>query len=387
VILKALKFSRFKGETKEWSIEGKPKDGEQEQWLTFDNINLIVGINASGKSKTIDAIRHIADLLSSDIKLSNLNILGYGSSEYDLEFMDNESSLSYYIKYINGKIIEETLTINGHQKLNRSRGKLWYEGENKELDFQTDPDILAVTKRDQKQHSFFEKLYSWGKNLSLYRFGTQLGKNAYLRDLNLINDDEEIDLKDGDEVTGAFVKGERQFSKIFTDAIIKDMRSISYFLEKIDALPLKNLPASINGYGLNVKECDLDDTTDQREMSQGMFRAFSLLIQLNYSLLNKIPTCILIDDIGEGLDYDRSRKLIELVIQKISNSSIQVIMTTNDKFVMNAVPLEYWSVIKRVKNKSFFYNYKNSRESFDEFKYTGMSNFDFLTSEYYITST
>ena len=165
------------------------------------------------------------------------------------------------------------------------------------------------------------------------------------------------------------------------------MRSISYFLEKIDALPLKNLPASINGYGLNVKECDLDDTTDQREMSQGMFRAFSLLIQLNYSLLNKIPTCILIDDIGEGLDYDRSRKLIELVIQKISNSSIQVIMTTNDKFVMNAVPLEYWSVIKRVKNKSFFYNYKNSRESFDEFKYTGMSNFDFLTSEYYITST
>ena len=119
-------------------------------------------------------------------------------------------------------------------------------------------------------------------------------------------------------------------------------------------------------------------------MSQGMFRALSLLVQLNFSLLSKTPSCILIDDIGEGLDYDRSKSLIEIIIEKIKDSSVQVIMTTNDRFVMNKVPLEYWSVIQRVPRKSLFYNYQNSKATFEEFEYTGLSNFDFLSSEYYI---
>jgi len=383
--LKALKFCRFQGLPNEWSIEGRPIDGQFNQPLTLDNVNLIVGKNASGKSRTIDAIRHIADLLSSDIKLSQLYMLGYGSAEYSMEFTEGDDLFLYYINFTEGKIIDEILTVNGDEKLNRATGKLWYEGANEHLEFQTDDDVLAVSKRDKKQHSFFEKLYFWGKNLSHYRFGTQLGKNAYLRDLNAIKDDDEVDLKDGDEVTGAFVRGKRLFSDSFANAIISDMKSISYDIYDVDAQPLRNFP--ITGYGLTVQEHGLDDITDQREMSQGMFRALSLLIQLNYSLLSKVPSCILIDDIGEGLDYDRSKSLIDLIIQKVSGSSVQVIMTTNDRFVMNKVPLEYWSVIQRVPKKSLFYNYRNSMNTFDEFKYTGLSNFDFLSSEFYIEAS
>lgn len=380
--LKALKFCRFKGQPNEWAVEGRPKEGNFEQWLTLDNVNLIVGKNASGKSRTINAIRHIADLLSSDVKLSVLNTLGYGTAEYSLKFTDENESIDYYINFAEGKITDETLTVNGVEKLNRSLGKLWYEGANDFLDFQTDDGVLAVSKRDKKQHSFFEKLYFWGKNLSHYRFGDQLGKNAYLRDLDAIKDDDEVDLKDGHEVTEAFIRGKRLFPDSFSNGIIADMKAISYDIKDIDAKPLKNFP--IAGYGLTVKENELDDITDQREMSQGMFRALSLLIQLNYSLLSVAPSCILIDDIGEGLDFDRSKTLINLIIQKVSGSSVQVIMTTNDRFVMNEVPLEYWSVIQRVSKKSLFYNHRNSKATFEDFKYTGLSNFDFLSSEFYI---
>jgi AAA15 family ATPase/GTPase len=80
--LEAIKFCRFKGEKSEWSIEGKPQDGQFQQWLTLRDINLIVGKNATGKSRTIDAIRHIADLVSSDVKLSQLYALGFGTAEY-----------------------------------------------------------------------------------------------------------------------------------------------------------------------------------------------------------------------------------------------------------------------------------------------------------------
>lgn len=380
--LKKLKFCRFKDEPNEWSIEGKPQNSEYHQWLSFDNINLIVGKNATGKSRTLDAILHIADLLSGNVKLSQLNSIGYGTAKYELHFNDNNGIIDYSLDFKEGKIIQEILKVNQNEMLNRKQGKLWYEGANKALDFETDEDILAITKRDKKQHSFFEKLHFWGKNLSHYRFGRQLGKNILIKDID-VNDDEDIDLKDSDEVAKIFIKGKQKFGDDFTKVILKDMTSVSYKLDKIDASPLKRFP--ILAYGLSVQESDLKDVTDQREMSQGMFRALSLLVQLNYSLLSKIPSCILIDDIGEGLDYERAKSLIDLIINKIKDSPVQIIMTTNDRFVMNKIPLEYWSVIQRVPMKSLFYNYKNSEQIFDDFKYTGLNNFDFLSTEFYIT--
>ena len=156
--LKAIKFIRFKGEVNEWSIEGKPIDSKYGQWLTLENINLIVGKNASGKSRTIDAIRKIADLVSSDVKLSQLNSFGYGTSEYSLKFDKEGKEVEYHINFKDGKILQEILTIENNERLNRAKGKLYYEEVIKDLDFQTDDDVLAVTKRDKKQHSFFEDL-------------------------------------------------------------------------------------------------------------------------------------------------------------------------------------------------------------------------------------
>ena len=132
--------------------------------------------------------------------------------------------------------------------------------------------------------------------------------------------------------------------------------------------------------GILVRESDLKGTTDQHDMSQGMFRALSLVIQLNYSLLASIPSCILVDDIGEGLDYERSSALIKLLVGKAKKSSVQLIMTTNDRFVMNNVPLEYWSVMQRFSNESKIYNHRNSEKQFKDFELTGLNNFDFFTS-------
>ena len=58
---------------------------------------------------------------------------------------------------------------------------------------------------------------------------------------------------------------------------------------------------------LYVQEDGLKSVTEQLEISQGMFRALSLFIQINYAILSDQPSCIIIDDIGEGLDFQRSR--------------------------------------------------------------------------------
>lgn len=117
-------------------------------------------------------------------------------------------------------------------------------------------------------------------------------------------------------------------------------------------------------------------------MSQGMFRALSILIQVNYARLADRSYCILIDDIGEGLDFDRSARLIELLRDKATASSFQLIMATNDRFVMDHVPLEEWTVLQRQGSHVRVLNNANSRDLFEDFKFTGLSNFSFLETDF-----
>ena len=105
-------------------------------------------------------------------------------------------------------------------------------------------------------------------------------------------------------------------------------------------------------------------------------------MQINYAVLAGQPSCILIDDIGEGLDFERSCALIKLLMEKARTSSVQLVMSSNDRFVMNAVPLEDWSVLQRHRGGCSVRNYANSKEAFDEFKFTGLNNFDFLAVDY-----
>jgi hypothetical protein len=92
----------------------------------------------------------------------------------------------------------------------------------------------------------------------------------------------------------------------------------------------------------------------------------------------------LIDDIGEGLDFERSSAMIELLIKKAETGLVQLIMTTNDSFVMNGVPLDYWSVIERKPGLAKLHNIHNSKPIFNDFKFIGLNNFDFFETQFYL---
>ncbi len=117
-------------------------------------------------------------------------------------------------------------------------------------------------------------------------------------------------------------------------------------------------------------------------MSQGMFRTLSILAQVNYAMMKHTADCILIDDIGEGLDFERSSVLIELLRDKAKQSRFQLVMSTNDQFVMNQVPLEEWSVLQRHGSRVTVKNYENSKEAFEYFKFVGLSNFAFFEMDF-----
>ena len=177
----------------------------------------------------------------------------------------------------------------------------------------------------------------------------------------------------------------KEFGDSFVNALKQDLGAIGYAVSDIGAFPPVSLRI-IGGPGeavsLSVQETGLPGYTDQHGMSQGMYRTVALLTHLNYYLLKRSATCILVDDIGEGLDFERSCKLIDLLRSKTSAADIQLILSTNDRFTMNRVPLEEWSVIQRDGNHVRVRNYSNSRNIFEEFKFTGMSNFSFLETDF-----
>jgi len=372
MILYQLKFKENEGDTNEWQLET----------VRFELLNLLVGKNASGKSRTINLINSLAGLLSGEIKLN------FRSGEYEVVFKSESIEYKYILKYKDSKVVLEKFTKDGEDLLIRAEGgvgKIFAEKSKEFVDFQTpDSELACVNRRDTIQHPYFEALHEWARGVRLFRFGSSLGKDNYA----IIKNDAKapFDPRKTDEVISVFKQGEKEFGQPFLDGILADMASIGYDLEEVGAKAPTAIfvesPTPFELIGLFVKEKDLNGVTEQIYMSQGMFRALSIVIQLNFSQRSHHPSCILIDDIGEGLDFDRSCSLIELIMSKALTTNVQLLMSTNDRFVMNKVPLKHWALIQRHGSICRVFNNSNSHDKFEAFKFTGMNNFDFLATNF-----
>lgn len=372
--IKSISYIREQDRPNAWVLKGDPNSDSP---LYLNDINLIIGQNASGKSNTIEAIRNLADLLCGDQTLRNID---RKTASYNVVFENGQKHYNYILSYVEGEVTDERLFIDNVLRLDRSRGKMYYEKLKQDVDFKTDPSVLAATRRDSEQQSYLEDLYQWGRSTCAYYFGTHMGRNLLIRDIQSLLKETSFNPRETDKVSGLFAWAMHTTPSI-KQKVISDMERVGYHIEDISASLLKHF--SVSAYGLSAKERGLNEATEQLEMSQGMFRALSLLIQLNYSLESNTPSCILIDDIGEGLDFERSKELITLIMEKTIDSSIQVVMSSNDRYVMNIVPLEYWHVIWRSDNTSTLYNYRNSKKIFDDYRYLGLNNFEFFSTRFF----
>lgn len=369
--LRSVSYSENRGRPNEWSIDG----------LDLQPLNLIVGMNAVGKSRTLSVIKGLGALLAGSIKLI------YSSGLYDVTFTHDHQTLRYVLEYQNRKVTREEFYRNGENLLERSAGgigKIWHEREGKKLDFQTPQDELAAAVRqDAIQHRYLEPLSMWGKSLRFYPFGESMGRNTVAM---FVKDSPPSDPTEADQVVAVFRKGQREFDRPFVELILADMKAVGYSLTDIGLRSPESVMVRssfpVEPQVVYVQEAELAAPTEQTGISTGMFRVLSVSIHLNYALLSGRPSCILVDDIGEGLDFERSTKLLDLLVSKVTGPGVQLILSTNSRFIMNRVPLQAWSLLHRQGGKVRVYNYQNSREAFEEFKFTGLSNFDFLATDF-----
>lgn len=371
-----VKFSykEYENEPRYWEISN----------ATFANINLIAGKNSSGKSRLLSVINSFGRFLTGQYVPAE-------PCKFLALIQLNEHEFSYEIAFKDGGVIGERLDVDGVNKLFRGEdgsGKIWYEKQGDFLDFKLPINALAaVNRRDEIQHPFLIELHQWASSIVMYAFGSDFGRSQ-LMDLSradkIFNSPTPQKINDTNDLVGIYTSSFIRFGNEFDKAVIADMNKLGYSLTDVGSDNLqKFLNFPIAALGMFTTESELGFQNSQVHMSQGMFRALALTIHLNLCAISKEKKLMLVDDIGEGLDFERSVAIIGLLISKAQENNLQIIMTTNDRFVMNEVPLEYWSVLKRKAGIVKMFNIRNSEEQFKKFKYLGLNNFEFFASDFF----
>lgn len=378
------------------SFSYTPKDGTGWKIENYDlnSINLIAGKNASGKTRLLRSIQTLVGVISNNnLKLQDNVTFHWVVTLENLE----KENIIYEFECTNNIVLLEKLEINGQTRLSRradGKGSIWYDEMGQNIEFEVEKNkIVAASKRDKKQHPFLENLFKWSNNVFLYKFGTQLGRETVYTlktdlDTFLQDNDELAKIDKDDETAGIKFEIGAKKHPDFKEKILKDFNCVGYSVKDIGVTYYRGeqVDSPYAPSVLYIIEQDLTNKIFQSEVSQGMFRVLSLLIQVNYLELNLSEhSTILIDDIGEGLDFERSTNLIKLLIEKAESlkEKIQLVMTTNDRFVMNNVSLDYWTVIDRSNGKIHCYSKKTTPEAFEKFEDIGLNNFDFFSGEYY----
>ena len=337
--------------------------------LYLNEFNLIVGKNSAGKTRTTRVIYALSNMISRKSPISD----GHFNVKFEVFEGKEKKNLEYELNIEDRKVLKEVIKFDNKIVLDRNGKTTIYSYKTKEeteIDPPTDALVLSA-RRDQVEFPFFEHLVYWATNIVAYKFGntspdfievpTQgLQQNNILPSLHVL--------------PTVFDKLDEKTVK----SILEDFNSIGYEVSeaKTDYVPGNSLNIKM----LQIKEKHFKDFIIQANISQGMFRAFALLSIIQYHIDNGTDLTIIVDDFCEGLDYERSEKLTKLLYKKVENKKIQFIATTNDMTLMNAIDLEHWNILRRQQGQVTAYNYSNSKDKFDEFKLSGLANFDIFSS-------
>lgn len=365
MIITKLNYHENVGKDTYWEI----KD------LNFSGLNLVIGLNATGKTRLVNLISNFAKIISKKRRFSC-------DGSWDLEFQKNKNvKYKYKLEIINGEIVFEELKkgIKTLLKRKQEKGEIYSYASKKMMEINPPKTELTLNvRRDVKEFPFLEDLFEWADNFLGYKF-TSVRPDEVLVP---VSSSPQKEILENLGTTPYLLKKALNDKKII-NSIINDFKSIGYPLQKVNVkstiLPGFPNPALL----VSVKENDLKCEVDQTGMSQGMYRAFSLVVIIQHLLTIKKKCTVVIDNLGEGLDFQRSSGLTKILVKKLENRDIQLIMTSNDRFLINTVNLKYLNLLEREGHTVKAYNYQNSKKIFDEFKYSGLNNFDLFSGKVY----
>ena len=331
----------------------KQASGWRLEELSLNHQNLIVGLNSVGKSRTVSAIGHVASFIKGDMDAA-------GDFSCAL-LLENGNRLEYSFEVAGGQVLAEVLKKNGSPLIQREQFSA------KMYDNMVSPPeskLLIQVRRDTKLYPEIEEIIQWAEHTSLFVFSNITTAPNSLSPYT-ISDEPRLPV---------------MFSKISVEQrgqLISYLRDLGYNIDNIVEYERSSGAKSLHIYKSGIKI-----PLRPFDLSNGMFRVFCVLLYMLYSSTLSEARCLVIDDMGEGLDYMRSTKLGKIMYEYCERNHIQLIATSNDCFLMDAVDLQYWNILQREGNRVYSINASNSPALFEKFQRTGLSNFDILSSNF-----
>ncbi|TLX12076.1 AAA family ATPase [Rhizobium sp. MHM7A] len=361
-------YKELVGMPGEWTLEP----------FSLQQTNLIVGRNSTGKSRTLNVIAGLARLILGGEAISD--------GDFEASFTHEGSVWEYNLRIEGSRVVDERLHRDKDMLIDRSRGLIWSSEYSRHTRFKMRDNQIAVNaKLDLIQTPFLEPLNKWADSVFHFHFGSALGQTTMTFPVSGPLTSNDVNVKDENQTAQIYRHGYERFRESFDEAIVADMRRLNYDIDYVglgDQPGLRPQPQLLLPLlGMHVHEAGIDQPVGQHMMSTGMFRALAIIIHVNLGILTGHAELILLDDVGEGLDFERSTRLIKLLVEKVNKTNTQVILTSNDRFIMNAVDVDYWTVLSREGNRVRAFNRESSPEAFEDFKFSGLQNFDFFSMD------
>lgn len=324
----------------------------------LQSVNLLVAKNASGKTRTIKALRRVTNFIQtsgpSKRKLS---------FEANLEFKDEnllDWRMSYSFRVKGGVVEKEELIVNKDTLIKRTASVAMYKST--KINPPSDKLVIHV-RRDKDLFPEIEHLVTWAEGVTCVTC-SDINPYTILEAVSFFNPYSFSDLVDALSVS------EKK-------DVLKHAKELGY-----NIMQIRTVEATQGVKIVQLKEAYVPVEMDDMQLSNGMLRTLYILCFMAVIKRKTSLSMLLIDDLGEGLDYKRSIDLGTLVFNDCKKNNIQLITSSNDAFLMDAVDINYWHILRRNRNKISVINKCRNAELFRDFRMTGLSNFDLFSSDF-----
>ena len=320
---------------------------------------LLVGKNAAGKTRTIRALQNVTSYMRME---SFLFQEGYFKAK--MQFISPEDAswgLTYLYEIEKGEVKVEQLTVCGRTLVKRDAQKALLNGDviNPPKD-----KLVVQVRRDKEEYPDVEALMEWAEGViaiscsDINPYTILNGRPGYINPVPF------------SELVGSLTKDDKK-------KVIGEAKRLGY---DITDIALVNANSEIKLVA--VKERNIQNGILDFQLSSGMIRVLYILCFLNNIKHGRVHSMLLIDDLGEGLDYSRAIHLGKKVFDVCEQENMQLIASSNDSFLMDVVDIAKWQIVRRKNSKLSVINHTNMPELFDEFRMTGLSNFDLFSSDF-----
>ncbi len=319
---------------------------------------LIVGRNSTGKTRSIHALQNVVSFMQ--MKQFFLGVNSFSAEMVFADAVDSHFKMNYSFAVKDGIIDKESLIVNDEVLIKRTSKTARYKSD--VINPPTDKLIVQV-RRDKNAYPEIEQLMIWAEGVNCVSCSdinpyTIIGSSRFISPFSF---SELVDALDNDE------KGR----------VLKNASKLDY-----NIISISTLKANESVKLVNVKEKLVSENIFDMQLSSGMLRTLYLLCYMEYIKKSSKASLLLIDDMSEGLDYSRSTRLGRMIFDDCSQNGLQVIASSNDAFLMDVVDISNWQILRRIGSKVTSINQYTNPDLFRKFKMTGLSNFDFFSSDF-----